>query len=101
MTPNVASIVLLAFAATGTPIGLSWSPPTENIDGSLIVEPLTYNVYRSNNGAPYRLTPHANIAATKVDITGFVSGETLCFEVTAIEGGVESSASLSACITVP
>jgi len=101
VTPNVAAIVLLSFTSTGNPIELAWSAPTENVDGSAIVAPLTYNVYRSHNGAAYKLTVHAGISTTKATISNVTAGATECFEVTAIEGGVESSRSLPSCITVP
>jgi hypothetical protein len=100
--PDMTLIVLLILTATGNPIGLSWDAPTTNIDGSPIVEPLTYNVYRSRNGSPYRLTKHAGISATKASITeNVVSGELNCFEIAAIESGISSSLTLPVCITVP
>lgn len=104
MIPNVSSIVIVLLTSSvshgGAP-GLSWSQPTHNLDGTLILVPLTYNVYRSHDGGGYQQI-RAGIKVTDISITGdLVMHAKECFEITAIENGIESDRSPSDCITLP
>ncbi len=91
---NLANILMTLFFASGQSIGVTWSPPP-NPGGTV-----TYNVYRSHNGAGYVLTPHQGVKGRYVAISGgLVNGEVECIKITGIVNGVESPFSPQTCIT--
>jgi fibronectin type 3 domain-containing protein len=80
----------------GAPVKLTWNPnsPEENVDH--------YRVYRAENGRPYALMeeiPAKNYPRTVDKRT--LSGQTYCYEVTAVSGNQESLPSEPACVTIP
>lgn len=100
----VLLLALPAFAQTISPYSasLSWTAPTANTDGSAITGSLTYNIYQGASGALGATPVQTGITTTSATITaGLSAGATVCFAVTAVEGGVESAQSAQACKTFP
>src|SRR6266404_1769231 len=98
-----AFLALFAGFALAAPptAAVSWTPPIVNTDGSTIpTGVLTYNLYQGLTGAMVKVQSALAITAVTVT-TGLTAGTTQCFAVTAIEGGVESAQSVSACAAIP
>lgn len=81
---------------------LSWVAPTTYTNGAAIPAGtvITYNVYQGATGAETLLSSGVS-ALTFSATTGLTSGSTVCWEVTAVIAGVESSRSNEACKTFP
>lgn len=102
-----ASTALAPFSitVTGVTLGsasLSWSPPTQNTDGSSLVNLAGYNIYYGTG--PAALNAKVNVAnpgATAFTVTGLASG-TWYFALTAYSAdGVESALSNVSTKVVP
>ena len=79
---------------------LSWTAPTTFTNGSPITGTITYNIYQGASGA--EASVQTGVATTSVTITtGLSAGSTVCFQVTAVVGGVESSRTTEVCETFP
>jgi hypothetical protein len=90
----------LALAASTESASLVWTAPTANTDGSAITATLTYNIYQGPSGALVKV--QSAVSGTTATVTsGLTAGSVQCFAVTAIENGVESAQSNSACVTIP
>lgn len=93
--------VPLALAAnTAT---LTWGAVTTNTDGSAISGTVTYNVYQTPCGSTSGGTQLANgITALIYTVSaGLTDGTTVCFNVTAVAGGIESAYSAQGSKTFP
>lgn len=97
-------VMIMTFGAslsTNGSIGIAWTPPALNRNGHAITQPLTYDVWRSHNGAGYELTPHQGVSVTALQITGnnLTPGVRECFKITAhIAGGQASQFSKETCV---
>lgn len=88
--------------AAGPSATLTWVPPTTNTDTTPITLPLTFNVYQGPTGAEGATPVQTGLTGTSVTITaGLADGTTVCFKITAVEGGQESAKSNEACKTFP
>lgn len=97
----VASAFIQAQAA-GPAATLTWTAPTTNTDGTPITGTLSFNVYQGPTGAEGATPVQTGLSGTSVTITlGLADGTTVCFKVTAVEGGQESAKSNEACKTFP
>jgi len=85
VVPGVA-----AFASAVNPT-LSWTAPTANTNGTAITSALSYNLYQGAKGAEVLVAS----GVTSPYTASLASG--LCFEVTAVESGVESARSNEVC----
>lgn len=104
MIASVANLYFLIFASSipvGGEVGLVWTVPTLNTDGSTISTALTYDVYRSHGSGPFTRV-RTGIPIPQATITGNLTpGVMECFAVTAIEDGTESARSGESCVVVP
>lgn len=81
-------------------VALSWTAPTTFTNGSAITGAITYNIYQGASGA--EVSAQTGVSATSVTITtGLSAGSTVCWQVTAVVGGVESSRTTEVCETFP
>ena len=80
---------------------LNWTATTQDDSGATITSPVTYNVYQGVSGAAKTLTQSGVTATTFTATTGLTGGSTVCWEVSAIAGGVEGPHSAEACKTFP
>lgn len=80
----------IKYSAAVTQATLTWSPPTENTDGSALAGPLSFRVYLDGKS-------QWTTTATKFIVGGLPAG-LHCFYVTATASGVESSPSGTGCI---
>jgi hypothetical protein len=88
----LAALVLPAFAATPQPYNtavLSWTAPTQNVDGTSIQGPITYKVYQGPRGGN-KTNVASNLSVLTYTVNGLPLGET-CFDVTANTSGGEST----------
>lgn len=107
MLKIVAALTALIFAGCVTAqaqaapsAALSYTAPATNTDGSAISGTLTYNIYQGLTGALVKV--QSAVTGLSVTITtGLTAGTTQCFAVTAVEGGVESAQSNTACVAIP
>lgn len=101
LTLLLAATIAVAQAA-GPSATLTWVPPTTNTDGTPITGALTFNVYQGPTGAESTTPVQTGLSGTSATITaGLADGTTVCFKVTAVEGGQESAKSNEACKTFP
>jgi hypothetical protein len=84
--PNVLFIVFTIIQATGGTIDYGWSIPINNEDGSLIVLPMTYDIYRSRAGGPYSRIQKA-WTKIKFNVKDVKPGTEDCFEIVVTESG--------------
>ena len=81
----------IAHAASPPVTVLTWTPPTQNTDGTAISVPLTYNIYEYAAGLWTKVGSTAAGVITFSIQLGF--GSTTNFRVTAVEGTAESAPS--------
>lgn len=79
---------------------LNWGAVTQNVDGTAIVPPITYNLYQGVS-TPLTKVQTGLTAPTATVTTGLTPGTTQEFAVTAVEGVVESAQSAIASVPVP
>ena len=83
----------------------SWSAPTSYTDGTAIPSTvaLTYNLYLGTGGPGSESSTPAQTGITALTATtsGYAAGVTVCGNLTAVAGGVESAHSAEACKTFP
>lgn len=100
----IAGLALGATAPVNT-ITWSWNAPTAFTSGIAIpsTDTITYNLYIGTAGSlSEAATPAlAGITADTVTTSGYVSGATVCGEVTAVVNGEESARSVEACKQFP
>lgn len=73
---------------------LNFKAPTTHTDGSAITGALTYNIYQGAKGATKpKVTTFTTTTGTVANVAPGA-----CFQVTAVEAGVESALSQEACI---
>lgn len=89
-------------AATGTAT-LSWTPPTENTDGSPLSNLAGYRVYWGSSPGSYTESVYvANPGVTSYVVENLLSGSTYYFAITAVnEPGAESTFSNEASKAIP
>jgi subtilase family serine protease len=88
----------LAASGANTTVNLSWSAPSNN-GGSSVTG---YNVYEGTNAGGESTTPvngTALIGATSYTVTGLTNGTNYYYEVSAVNGAVESAKSAEASAT--
>jgi hypothetical protein len=99
LAPFSISVVAIA---TGTAT-LSWTPPTENTDGSPLTDLAGYNLYWGTESGTYSSAVTLNgTGVTSYVVENLLSGATYYFAITAFNGeGMESSFSNEASKTIP
>lgn len=86
--------------AVGNTATITWGPPTGNTDGTALAGTITYNIYQGAKGAEVKTA--SGVSGTSFTVsTGLADGTTVCWYVTAVEGGQESAPSAEACKTFP
>lgn len=79
---------------------ITFTAPTQYVDGSAIDAELTYRVYQGEKGQPK--VQVATIGGSPATIsTGLQAGKEYCWEVTAVANGVESARSNEGCKSFP
>ena len=108
VSDGTVSAQLPAFSITVTPTAngsatLSWTPPTENTDGSPLTDLAGYKVYWGSSSGNYTNSATIdNEGVTTYVVTDLLEGTTYYFTTTAFnELGVESSYSNEATKTIP
>ena len=107
VTDGKASTALAAFNVTvrATVTGsatLSWQPPTQNTDGSALVNLAGYKVYWGNSQGSYPNSVTLNNPGLATYVVGNLTSGTYFFVVTSFNTtGAESSRSTSASKTIP
>lgn len=100
-TTNPKSWKSLGIVTVPTTVKVSWTAPTQNIDGSNITVPLTYNVYQDEGpSAPISSLKRIQSGITGLTYTvsaGLPVATQQCFAVTAVGNGVESPYSATVC----
>jgi hypothetical protein len=92
--------VALARASSPPSAALSWTAPTQNIDGTTITGTITYNIYQGLAGALVKV--QSGVTGTAATITtGLTAGTTQCFAITAVVSASESAQSTAACAAIP
>jgi hypothetical protein len=84
----------------GNTAALAWTAPTVNTDGSALTGALTYNIYQGAKGAEVKSVSGVTTTTYTVS-SGLTDGSTVCWYVTAVEGGQESASSAEVCKTFP
>lgn len=80
---------------------ITWTAPTQNVDGSTITEAVTYNLYQGAQGSATKPRVATGLTAGSRVVSGLPAG-TVCFEVTAVTAsGGESAKSNEGCKTFP
>lgn len=93
----LALMPVFALAQTSVTARLNWTAPTVHTDNSPISGALTYNVYQGAKGAT---KPKVSSAIVGVS-TQLTAAPGACFQVSAVEGNIESSLSSEACLPLP
>jgi hypothetical protein len=81
-----------ASGGTGTAT-LTWTPPTQNVDGSALANLTGYRVYAGKDVRALLKVADVPATATTYTVTGMPSGEVMYFTVTAVAGSDESAPS--------
>ncbi len=68
----------------GASLGLSWTPPTTNEDGTVLTDLARYNVYHGTSSGNYsQITSVGNV--TSYEVTNLAAGTVYYFVVTAYD----------------
>lgn len=106
----IVSLILFsphAFAqtTTGGTAKWSWTAPADFTNGMAIPssDTITYNVYIGTAGPGSEASTPVQTGLTAVSVTtsGYAAGQTVCGQITAVVGGLESARSNEACKTFP
>ncbi len=99
-----ASLPAFSIAVTETALGvvtLSWVAPTQNSDGSPLMDLAGYNVYFRKDSGPFNQAVQLNNPGTTIYVVEQLSPATYTFRATAFNSaGIESSFSAEAVGTV-
>lgn len=94
-------MLLVSSVASAGTATLNWTVPTTNTDGSAITGPVTYNVYKGTQGQTVKPLLTSGLTGTSYTAANLAGGTTVCFNVTAVVGGVESAYSNEGCKLIP
>lgn len=103
---NISKAVLLvvalfcASAFGANQAVLTWVPPTVDINGSPIVDPMSFNVYQGIKGQTKSNVQNVTGATLTIG-TGLLSGRSYCWELKTLVNSLESVASNEACKDFP
>jgi hypothetical protein len=100
-TTSLAAFSITVLAVASGSATLSWTPPTQNTDGSALTNLAGYRVYWGTSAGNYSSSVTLNTAGLTSYVVESLAPGTYYFAVTALNsGGVESTFSNSATKTI-